>query len=362
MVNRVDVCYYPPTPPVEIHAGSVDIKKAPSFGHVALRLIQNGQELCYISFWPKETCDDKACRPPASPEDEKEHALPPQTSVKAPCHWHTQAADEAIYTRRKGLRVKVYELNDDQGIDVLKIHQTFMELKPKLTWGSFGSGPFKCPYELNCAGLSLYLLENGGLENPFKKQVNTFFRASLLLGTMTLLMGVIGYKAYKNRSISSELGTIKTEFAKGYQSSQKLNQSAITALKLNPTPQTEGQIAAINFADMLMTEAFHKICEAATHAEKGVDHARAFLGVASKISMGTGAILTCAAPVGLKLINKTITPANVAHVAREASKREKRVKKQESFVDSKKLIKRTLIISSTIVIGAVVNGILKRRR
>lgn len=113
-------------------------------GHASLETHSGGakDEICYMSFWlPTREC----C---------------PETQS----HFHSCYQIDDKYYKNKGIKdPECIKLPLDlEGIK--KIQSAFEKFKQEpYGWTLSGSGVFRRSYESNCAGLSLYLLEKGGL-------------------------------------------------------------------------------------------------------------------------------------------------------------------------------------------------------
>jgi hypothetical protein len=131
-----------------VNIGNI-VVQGPSPGHVSLEVHTGGIEdrITYISFWPSTNRD--CC---------------PETLS----HFHTCYQVDADYEKKVDPQ---YNNKDPAHVDltigqegIKKIQAAFEQFKKApYEWTLTGSGVLGRPYESNCAGLSLYLLEQGGL-------------------------------------------------------------------------------------------------------------------------------------------------------------------------------------------------------
>ncbi len=293
-------------------------------GHVALELddgavdVHTGMittEPTYISFWP-----------PCAYPDNPEHCC---YNCPRESHWHNLIKDQNAYSSPTGLKMRVYQLFnlDAGGLNTPKIKRIYKKISKNKNsvWGAAGSGPLGLPYERNCASLTLYLLEKGGVPNPFATRVRTFYRTALMLSLPVCLLGAYGYGFYKRHAISSDIANAKEKFQKSREDARGYSETAKDAWKASPSPQSPAQVASIELADMLMDEMFYKVADAAEEAYKVIAQGRSFLGVASMVAVVAGVSIGAAAYVGGKQINRTITPDSVAYVAFHVEAGDKRI-------------------------------------
>lgn len=140
----------------------IALKKGISFGHVALQTysgadrskidplhanVLNGRGGYYMSFWPG-TCKE-------------ENRNFPSLCQREDSHFHTEREDPIKDNNKNKLRK--FEVFNLYTLDIRKINSTFEELTKDPCWASFGSGAFAKYGELNCTGMSLALLNTGGI-------------------------------------------------------------------------------------------------------------------------------------------------------------------------------------------------------
>lgn len=136
-------------------------KPAYAPGHVAVEMRLTANNVIYASFWPKGNCPVNIC----------------QNGGEA--HTHNLDTDNLIETKTG----KVYTL---LGLDIEAMVKAFerFQKNPK-SWTVFGSGILRRPYQRNCAGLSLYLLEKGGIRSLVQSQNLFSSRLKILVGTLS---------------------------------------------------------------------------------------------------------------------------------------------------------------------------------
>ena len=113
------------------------------FGHVALEIKTGGLPdaiIFYVSFWPGRT--DCKCH-----------------KRKETSHFHDIDDDRIVMLGPAHQEYKLFNLNIQKIIDAFLKFYNSGDFK----WGILGSGSLRYTYERNCAGLTLYLLEKGGI-------------------------------------------------------------------------------------------------------------------------------------------------------------------------------------------------------
>lgn len=140
----------------------VHIWEHPSFqlkpGHVALELHNGGETeiRTYVSFWPHS---NKCCSEPESHFADYQHDV------------RYEEKDPETFTI----------FLSQEGIE--KIENAFNKFKADpYQWSPFGSSVFRRPYESNCAGLALYLLEKGGVSTDsfLNARISKFIMATFI--------------------------------------------------------------------------------------------------------------------------------------------------------------------------------------
>lgn len=137
-------------------------------GHVALETHTGGRDdvATHISFWPPS---GKCC-------------------AESKSHFSTYEHDKNY--EEKESQTFTLLLSSER---ILKINKAFKEFTTDpYQWSPSGSSVFRRPYESNCAGLTLYLLEEGGLETG--GLLNT--KLSKLAIATLLSMAVFGGMSY----------------------------------------------------------------------------------------------------------------------------------------------------------------------
>lgn len=169
-------------------------KPAYAPGHVALEIRQGAVIVVYASFWPGNSCPITICK-------------------ESDAHFHNLDTDQLIEAKTERIHTIV-------GLDVEAMIRAFdrFKRKPK-SWGALGSGVLRRPYQRNCAGLTLHLLEKGGLREILNNQAFMSSRFKVLLGVATSTV----FLACASLGIRREILRLYTDPIPGAEAFEKLN-------------------------------------------------------------------------------------------------------------------------------------------
>jgi hypothetical protein len=158
-------------------------------GHVALEMHKGGEnnENYYASFWPGK------CRSPENCQETESH-------------FHEKLdTDQFLEDGKRGEDFKLVSLRIDTMI------QAFLDFKRRkhYIWSETGSGIFRKSYARNCAGLTLYLLEAGGIkqllqdQKPSNQTTGSVGRRLLGYGT-GIYLTYLSYNSFQHLSTLAE--------------------------------------------------------------------------------------------------------------------------------------------------------------
>lgn len=299
-------------------------KIAYSPGHVAIELHAGGNDdrvIAYASFWPGPCRRKNIC-------------------TEFPPHFHETLKVDELIERDKG------ESFDLHSLDVEKIQQAIKKYKGRriFLWGILGSSVFRKSYERNCAGLTLRLLEIGGIRNLTQDQKTSSNLRKIFNNSFSViaLTGSSAWSFYQIWSLSSSLQNYH-HFANSYQlaskgastafrSVYKMFSSALNILtksfnnqEVHPLIRDDIQIIVQKIRDSL--------AELSTAIYSNEEHFLPDLGrtvdQANKrfLFTSTTALIPVAMAVSILFLNhtiliKTITPTDVRVIAEKAVKKE----------------------------------------
>lgn len=290
--TNVTVYYYPPPPVIDRNlSGQVELSIHKSLGHVALE-IQGGD---YISFWPP--CKNEHCK------------------VKTD-HLHRKDIDQAMCKN-----FRTYQLFLQHLPQLLAAWDEFRKENHK--WAMLGSGPFRLYKERNCADLTLYLLEQGGLDIRYRGRMDYF---KIFFGTSFLAMGMSlqGFLYLGASKTTQKVQEARKDLDTAFERYNTVSGNAVQELSLSPTPQTTVEKNRIQYANMLLRGSFHVLSTASFQSYDVLDSSRKCLRLASSVVLLGGGVIATGSYYGAKAIRKTITPATVAMIAEEVGKVDKK--------------------------------------
>ncbi len=263
----------------------------------------------YISFYPAITqespCNTRACK-------WKDHPLHSNTEG---CHYH-DAETDIDGNSQEG--IQIYHLNVGKD-NIRKINNAFKSyLKSSNVWHSLGSSYLRLPYQDNCAGLVLKLLEIGGVRNPYKSRVNTFLRTSFFAGSMGLVTAgaaAFSYR-YRNALIQSDLAIESVK--KSGESSRKTYRSAIAISRLVDRELTPDQQILVENTDYLMNQAIEIFTREIPEVYNSVKEGKNLVTVAAGVSIAASIVFMVGGWRLSRLLNETVTPESVARAVKVA--------------------------------------------
>ncbi len=141
-------------------------------GHVALQLHtgKENEKDAYISFWSGR-CG----------------LVNPEHCQETDSHFHAELSIDQLIEKKRGEDIKLVSLN----VDAMRTAFEQFRRKP-FSWGALGSGIFRKSYERNCSGLTLFLLEKGGIKKHHRNTDDNFTRR--VFSVITTLE--ISYRSY----------------------------------------------------------------------------------------------------------------------------------------------------------------------
>ncbi|MCH9626352.1 MAG: hypothetical protein S4CHLAM123_15490 [Chlamydiales bacterium] len=201
-------------------------------GHVALQVMTEDKSV-YISFWPPT---QHCCAASAA-------------------HFHSDYETDQSYERKDS---RSYCLAVSQeGAE--KIMEVFLDFKSKpYEWSVLGSSILRRPYASNCAGLSLYLLEKGGLYNDSFFSMQPSKLASALFVSATFFGAINFYSYSKVFQLDTYVNQLKN-FIGTNTRLEEFNSQGITYLN--------GILGGMNAISNKKTEAFFALQE---NVKKGI--------------------------------------------------------------------------------------------
>jgi hypothetical protein len=267
----------------------------------------------YISFYPAITqespCSTKACT-------WKEHSLHFDTEK---CHYHTAETDTEGEPQKD---IKIYHLNVGKD-NVRRVNTAFKRhLKSPTSWNLLGSGFLRLPYQSNCSGLVLGLLESGSVRNPYKSGVNTILRTSVFAAGLGLITVGMGYGIYRQRAALVKADIAIQNVKDAAELSKKTATTAREVFEHLETPFADPDTEQLVEVSRFLLEAgagifIDKTPPVHQVIEEGKDillFAAATTAVTSTLIIGGGYVLT-------RLLRETATPDTVARVAELAPER-----------------------------------------
>jgi len=305
-----------------------ETKIAYSPGHVAIELHSGGNEDCvisYASYWPGPCRLINVC-------------------TKSTSHFHENLTTDELIETKKG---KSFDLHD---LNVKKIQEAINKYKRLgiFSWGILGSSVFRKSYERNCAGLSLYLLEIGGIRNLIHNQstgsrLKKWFSHSF---SVIALSGTSAWSYYQIRNLSGSLQNYH-HFAHSYQLASKGASSAFrsvmkmffSALPILTDTLENQEAHRVIHTDIqtILQKLRRSMVELGTAIYSNeehflpdllttVDQANKRFFFASITALTPVAMAISVLILNHTILIKTVTPANVKEIVEKAVKKEKDTK------------------------------------
>jgi len=282
-------------------------------GHAALEIFhkESSRPNTYISFWPPlHTC----C---ANSND----------------HFHDNYdVDYRAEGKKDSWRIDLYVGEEN----IAKIEEAFEKFKAQpYQWTIHGSSSFGLSYERNCAGLSLFLLEKGGL-NAWGGTTD-LLRRVFAISLSSLILGGIAFYTFKRIQPLIKSLTELEDFYQGYLKSGILaKQSLITlarvfpkALTLQATLQENAPSAILSSSQNITAELRESVLSLDSRLKENICLLKEMNQDLAKMKNQFDlAALTLLVPIGLgatltflnqRIWIKTITPFDVKIVAQQAN-------------------------------------------